>query len=76
VGPEAALSIAELYPTPRALFERYNAVVRAATATGRDGIAAARGLLAEVKSSKGRSLGKAVSARLYDQLFADGNSVV
>ncbi len=76
MGSEAALAIAELYPTPRALFERYAAVIAAAVAAGRDGTGAARELLADVKSSKGRSIGRAVSARLYDQLFANGNSAV
>ncbi len=76
LGPEMALAISQAYPTPRALFDRYREVVVAAVAQGRSGTAAAQELLRDVKSSKGRSVGSGLSKKVYDNLFACGNSAL
>ncbi len=76
LGPEIAKAITAVYSTPRALFEEYRRVVVAALAQGRCGTTAARELLRDVKSSKGRSVGKGLSRKIYDNLFSYGNSAL
>lgn len=66
-GHGTAQRVVRAFPTPRALFDAFEAAIRAARAGGRDAVAAARAVLRE---QAGLSAAKAAQA--YDDLYANG----
>lgn len=61
--------VLESYPTLSHLWQAYHKTITEAMAAGRDGVAAARGLLTGLPLSGGRTMSSAMSARVYDMLF-------
>lgn len=70
-GPTSAQNVIRVFPTPRLLFDAYEAAMRAAKAAGRDAVAAARGVL---RARAGLSATR--SQQVFDELYANGWHVV
>jgi hypothetical protein len=66
-GGVSAQKVIAAFPTPRSLFEAYEAAMCAARTAGASAVAAARGLL---KERAGISATRA--AQVYDELFSNG----
>jgi ribosomal protein S9 len=66
-GGVSAQKVVAAFPTPRSLFEAFEADMRAALGAGGDAVAAARRVLRERAG-----LSTARAAQVFDELFANG----
>ncbi|KAK9864346.1 hypothetical protein WJX84_006855 [Apatococcus fuscideae] len=72
LGPNGVKAIVAQYPTPRALFEAYARTMLAARRSGCDAVNAATRLLAGIQVSQSRTITANLSAKVYNNLFANG----
>lgn len=73
LGEATVEAITAVYPTLPGMWAAYKAVIQQALASGRDGVAAARALLADLPlpNHTGR-VGTQRSTAVYDLLFSNG----